>query len=293
MFVKYLLCLILIIKSIESKISIDIDTGIDNPDITVTYAGVQVDLISEDDVTKFNIDDDNLKDAVRTYFGKSPSGVYLKSPTPWGDLYKKYKFEQVSRVLSVKSARLKSITKNPAIITTQDFENASNKTIKVNTGITHTVENTLTTTWTEAKAFSITQEIEYDINVMFTKVSGKTGFSYTSTWGKSEEVTESITIGASTGMEAELQPGQAITAVLSAYTGVLEVEVVYAMSLRGNVVVNFKRSHNGHHFWGPPIQKILTTAGITNEFTAMETISFGFNVDASLKVFDRETGKPL
>ncbi|KAJ0170574.1 hypothetical protein K1T71_013945 [Dendrolimus kikuchii] len=292
MLIKIVL-LITILGYVQSKLSIDISTDPDDKDVSIEYSGIEISVITDEDISLFNIDTANLKAAFKKHYGKVPSNIYLKSPTPWGDLYETYKWEQVTKVLSVKSARVKSNVRNPIVVLTQDFVNLSNNTVKVNTGISHTVENTLTTSWNKEKEFTVSQEFEYDVNFLFGKAQGTTAFSYTTTWGTGAEQSETTTIGSTSAVETELAPGKAVTAILSANAGILEIEVIYKMSLRGNVAVNFKKAFRDHHFWGPPIQNVMASGGIDNEVTVYETIKFGYHVDASLKVFDRSTGKPV
>ncbi|CAG4960690.1 unnamed protein product [Parnassius apollo] len=292
-FIEALILFIVAAGIVDSKISLDINVGINDDDVTITYSGFEVDIIGHREIELFNIGNANIREAVKRHYHWSPSNVYLKSPTPWGDLFRKYNWEQVSRILTVKSARLKTIAMKPVIVLSHDFDNVSNKTIKVNTGISQTVENTISTSWTKSKETTVSQKIEYDVNVMFAKVMGTTGFSYTTSWGESEERSETITIGTTSGVETELQPGQAATAVLSANKGALEVEVVYLAKLRGNVAVNFKIPYKGHHFWGPSIDSVMKSGGLENEVIIKETIKLGFYTDASLKVYDKVSGLPL
>lgn len=291
---KIVKCVLLLfsLEMIHAKISIDV-TASNTSDILINYSGLDVNVITNEDINLFRINNKNVYDALKNYFGRKPNNVYLKSPTPWGDLYKKYKWEEVSRILTVKSAVLKNADKKPVIVMSQDFFNYSNKTVKVNTGISQTVENSITTSWSHTQELTITQEIEYDVNVIFAKVSGTTGISYTSTWGKNVEKSESVTIGTTTSMETELAPGQAATAVLSANRGSMELEIVYAASLRGNVAVNFKKPLNGHHFLGPRVEKVMDAGGLSNELTTVEIIRVGIYTDASLKVYDKASGFPL
>lgn len=284
--------LIALIKIVTAKISIEVNVD-NNNNVTISYSGIEVDVITDEDVKLFKVDKAHLEDALKQHYGKRASNIYLKSPTPWDDLYKTYKWEQVSRVLAIKSARVTGISKQPVVVLSQDFQNLSNQTIKVNTGISHSVENTLITSWSKSKEFTVSQEITYNINVVFAKVEGTTGLSFSTTWGVSEEKSETVNIGTNSGMETELKPGQAVTAVLSANAGYLEIEVVHTASLRGNLAVNYKKALNGHHFWGPPIQNVMKSGGIKNEITTLETVRFGFHVDASLKVYDKATGLPL
>lgn len=285
--------LLSLLEIVTAKVSIKVDVN-KSGNVTVAYSGVEVAVVTDEDIRQFNLNDTNLKIAVSKHYKSGrPRNVYLKSPTPWGDLFKTYHWEQVSRVLSIKSARVKNLTKNPIIVMSQDFENLSTKPVKVNTGISHTIENTLTTSWSKNREFTVSQEISYDVNLIFAKVAGVTGFSYTTNWGVSEEKSKSETIGANTGMETELQPGQAVTAVLSATAGFLEIEVVHKMSLKGNLAVNYRNPFKNHHFYGPPILSVLRSGDIPTEKTTIETIKFGYHVDATLKVYDKVTGLPV
>lgn len=282
----FLLLFLLSINKIESKIVIDISND------SVNYSGLEIETVTEDDINIF-FTNPTLKDAVKAHYGKKPSNVYYSKPTPWGDLYTTYKWEPIKKIVSIKRAQIKNISKKPVVILNQDFDNNSNYTIKVNTGISHTVENTITTSWSKSKEFTLSQEISYDINVLFAKLAGTTGISYTSTWGKSEEKSESITIGSTSAVETELKPGQSVKAELSVTAGYIEVEVTYKMYLRGNLAVHMKKKLNDHYFWGPLVQDVMESARVTNEKTVVETIKFGFHIDAKLKVSDKASGLPL
>ncbi|XP_050358174.1 spherulin-2A-like [Nymphalis io] len=278
---------------IEAKITINVTAGKNASDVEINYSGYDLDIIGDKEIELFNINKINLKKAVKNKYNMLPRDVFLKSPTPWGDLYKTYNWEQVSRLLKVKSARLKESTVKSMVVLSQDFENKSNVTIKANAGISQTVENTISTTWSRNKETTVSQDIEYDLNVILAKISGTTSFSYSSSVGKSEEKSETVTIGTTTNVETELQPGQAVTAVLSANRYNLEIEVLYEVTLRGNVAVNFRKAYNGHHFYGPSIKSILMSGGLNTEVTVTEIIKLGLYTDGSLKVYDKVTGLPV
>lgn len=179
----------------EGKITIDIETAKTISETNVRCSGYDIQVISDEDINLFNLNQLNLRRAVLNHYGAIPKDVYLKSPTPWGDLYKTHNWEQVCTIKKVKSATIKEGSIKSVVILSQDFDNSSNKTIKVNAGISQSVENTITTSWTSDREMTISQEIEYDLNVIFAKMAGTTSFSYTSSWGKSEEKSETVTIG--------------------------------------------------------------------------------------------------
>ncbi|XP_026744144.1 spherulin-2A-like [Trichoplusia ni] len=289
-----ILVLVILVKIVTGHITIKVNVD-ENKNVTITHYGSETNIITDEDMEAFNMPSNEgvLEDAVKEHLGKRPVNVYVKSPTPWGDLYKKYKWEQVSKVLSIKSVKVKSLTKRPIVLLSEDFHNLSDGPTKVNTGISHSIENTLTTSWTKEKEITVSQEIEYEFNVGLGKMSGTTGFSYTSTWGVGEEKSKTETVGTSSSMEKELQPGQSVTAVLSASAGYLELEIVYTAHLRGNLALNYRRAYRGHHFWGPLISDVMESGGLKNEITFKENVVFGFHVDASIKVYDKKTGLPL
>ncbi|XP_045457269.1 spherulin-2A-like [Melitaea cinxia] len=278
---------------ISAEIVINIAAGNNKSDVRINYSGVDVDIIGDREIELFHLDSFTLKRAVKKKYEVVPRDVFLKGPTPWGDLYKTYNWQEVTRVLEVKSAKLKHSAVKSVVVLSQDFENSVNNPIKVNAGISQTVENTIATTWSRTQETTFSQEIEYNLNVILAKLSGTTSFSYTSTVGKSQEKSESVTVGTTTGMEVELKPGQSVSAVLSANRYNLEVEVVYAVTLRGQVAVNFRKPYKGHHFYGPSIGSILKSGGLDTEVTVVENIQLGLFTDASLRVYDKVTGLPL
>lgn len=277
----------------DSKIKIDITASTNEKDVKVHYSGIETKVITEADMNLFKINQNIIRDAVQKYYGRKPSDVFLKSPTPWGDLYKKYNWKEVQTQLIVDKIKIKGIKNNTVIIINNDFNNFSNKTIKVNTGMTQTVENTVSTTWSKDKEVSVTQNFDYDVNVIFAKIAGSTGISYTTTWGKSVEKSESITVGSSTGVEVELSPKQAVTASLQATRGLVQIEIEYKLKLIGLVAINFKRKIKDHHFYSPSIETIMKAGDLKNFVKKTEIIQIGFYTDTSIKVFDKETGLPL
>lgn len=278
---------------VDAEIVINIAAGNNKSDVRINYSGVDVDIIGDREIELFHLDSFTLKRAVKKKYDVVPRDVFLRSPTPWGDLYKTYKWQEVTRVLEVKSAKLKHSAVKSVVVLSQDFENSINNPIKVNAGISQTVENTIATTWSRTQETTFSQEIEYNLNVILAKLSGTTSFSYTSTVGKSQEKSESVTVGTTTSMEVELKPGQSVSAVLSANRYNLEVEVVYAVTLKGQVAVNFRKPYKGHHFYGPSIGSVLKSGGLDTEVTVVENIELGLFTDASLRVYDKATGLPL
>ncbi|XP_049882323.1 spherulin-2A-like [Pectinophora gossypiella] len=275
---------------IQVEVSGEYDSN--NPNLGVYVSGSESDVISDQERNTFALNDNNLKDAVRAYFGQRPNDAYVRSPTPWGDLYKTYGWSQVLRSLVPRSGRIVKITSEPQIIMKQIFENNSTKPATFNVGISQSVQNTVSSSWQTGHQLSVGQEIKYEFNLGM-KFSGTTKFSYTSSWGQSTQKSTSVTIGATSAMQLTLQPGQSVLAELHASRGNIQVEIEYEANLAGATAVNYANTYKGHHFWALDVRAVMSAGGLKNSRLSKETINIGFYSDARVIVHDREIGQKL
>ena len=82
---------ILIQKSFRRlTMNIEIHAGKDKASSSVKVTGTVQHVITDEERQSFKLEDAQLKDAVKKYFGKRPNDAFLHSPTPWDDLYKTY-----------------------------------------------------------------------------------------------------------------------------------------------------------------------------------------------------------
>jgi hypothetical protein len=277
-------------------ISISINAGQDETSSSVTASGSVQHIITDSERTAFNIEDAALKAAVVKYlapvlpapfagfnpFGRAPDDAFLCSPTPWNDLYATYGWPQVQTLLVVQSATILGITSNPEIIATKNFKNTSNVPGTYHCDITQDVSFTHESNWSNTSAVEISQTISYEISFLGSGGGGESSFSYTETWEKGGSDSESITLGTSTGVDAELQPGQAVDAELTASRGELTVQIVYQLSLIGDVAVNFSNPWNGHHFWAYDLKSVMAAAGYPTTITSTQEITVGFYSSSSV-----------
>ncbi|XP_028165651.1 spherulin-2A-like [Ostrinia furnacalis] len=261
-----------------------------NQNMQVYYSGNEVAIISDEERNTFKIGDSALKDAVRSYFGQRPDDAYLRSPTPWGDLYQTYGWSQVTRTLVPRSAKVLTISSQPQIVMRQLFENNSTKPATFNVGISQTVQNTVSSSWSTGGQLTIGQEISYGINIEGIVGGGAVSYSYTNSWGRNTEQSQSVTIGASSGMEVLLQPGQGVVAELEATRGSMKVEVEYLASLDGANAVNYAKTYKGHHFWALDVRGVMSSGGISNAVVSREVLEIGFYSNAKVVVHDRALG---
>ncbi len=272
-------------------INISIVAGQDKSASTVNASGTIQDVISFDERVTFGLGDKQLKDAVNEYFGKSPNDAYLCSPTPWGDLYEKYSWPQVQRVLVVQKAEILGITSEPVIVKTQEFENSSSVKGTFNVAITESVNNTTSSSWNNVSTLSVGQKFKYGVKFLGSGAEGETSLSFSQSWGKGGQESKSITVGSTAGVSVELNPGESIVAQLSASRGVMKVRIHYNAYLIGNSAVNYNPKHKEHHFWSLGIRGVMSKAGISNSKKTTEDIEIGYYSNSKIELKDKKSGR--
>ena len=141
------------------------------------------------------------------YFGKKPADAYLHSPTPWGDLYETYCWQQVQTLLVVPKAKILGITSEPVIVKTQKFENNSSKKGTFNVAISETVQDTTTSSWSTGGTLTVGQKFEYKVKFLGTGGGGETSLSYSQSRGIDGSESKSTTVGSSSAVSVELATG--------------------------------------------------------------------------------------
>lgn len=267
-------------------IIISIVAGQDESASSVNASGSVQHIITDEERTTFRLGDKQLKDAVNAYFGKSPNDAYLHSPTPWGDLYKTYSWPQVQMVLVVQSAEILGITSEPVIVKTQEFRNNSSQKGTFNVSISETVNNTTSTNWSTGGTLSIGQKFEYGVSFLGTGAKGETSMSYSQSWGVGGGESKSVTVGSTSGVSVELDPGEAVVAELSASRGVMKVRIRYNAYLIGNTAINYNPTYKGHHFWSLGISGVMSSGGIFNSVKSTEDIEIGYYSNSKIELKD-------
>ncbi|XP_059047961.1 spherulin-2A-like [Achroia grisella] len=288
MALKYL-AIFIIIPIVYARIDIKIKASDDPTKQYVRVSGSDRNIISDTERHTFQLGDNNLKNAVNTHFGKRPDDAFLRSPTPWGDLYQTYGWNQVNCILTPSSARILGVSSTPTMVFTQIFHNNSSLSSTFNAQIQQQIQSTVTSTWEKEGAFTVGQEINYGYDIEVFAVTGTTSYSYTAKWGESVTKTESVTVGSQSGVEMPLQPGQSVVAELFATRGTMKIQVDYQARLSGSVAVNYSKKHNGHHFWRLDVNSVMRSANMKTSITSKEIIEVGFYSDSKVVVRDYDT----
>ncbi|XP_037293764.1 spherulin-2A isoform X2 [Manduca sexta] len=282
--------LFLLLPMVWAKINVNLTGTFDeyNPDLKIYVTGEDIALISEEEIKYFGLTDDCLKLGVKEYFGKEPNDVYLKSPTPWGDLYESLQWQPIYRILFPKNGKIINMAVKNVTIHQQTIENHTKQPFVYNVGIMKTVENTVKSTW-QNDGLTVIDDVSYDIDI---DSAGTTSFGYTSKWGHDSEQGQFITIGKSE-LEISLKPHQEITAKLQATKVILTFEVEYTSFLSGYLATIFADSHKGHKFWGLDIGAIMERSNLKNELQSKEEVEFTFYINSIIIVHDKEYGVKL
>ncbi|XP_022828433.1 spherulin-2A-like [Spodoptera litura] len=285
---KYFL-LFLIPALVECRISVKITAATSEAEAEVEYSGENVEIISDRERETFDIGDRSLKRAVEKFADAAPTDVYVRSPTPWNDVYKTYKWEQVKRILKPIRTRILGVHTKPVIVATREFENHSGVKAKYNAAIKQEIQETVSNTWSVGGELTVGQEIEYSVNFAAGSAGGKTSLSYAASWGNDTTKEKSATLGSSTGVEVELEPGQAVVASLTATQGTLDLEVEYEARLEGVVFANYRNKYRDHYFWAFPVSSVQLAGGLPRTVSSTEKISIGFYTSARVDIKDKVT----
>lgn len=258
-------------------INVKIVAGKDKASSSVTASGTILHVITDQERTNFGIGDSPLKNAVNAYFGKKPNDVYVKSPTPWDDLYKTYSWPQVTTNLTVVDAKVMEITSEPIILAKKTLRNNSNVPATFTADVSDSVSNTATSSWNASVTAGFSQTISYEVGIEgIAKVGGSSTFSFSGTYGQGGSHSSSTTVSSGQAVSVKLDPGQAVVANLNASRGTMKVRVTYDVHLEGDVAVNYNPTFKGHHFWALGIGGVMQAAGKPNTFTVTEDISVGY-----------------
>lgn len=286
---KFCAVLFLLPTLIAARINVHIVASDNESKRDVELSGHNIDLITDTERTAFQLNDDTLKNAASLYFGRRPADAYLRSPTPWGDLYQSFEWAQVSRILTPQKARILAVTSEPTIVATQIFHNNSTKTAQFKAQITQDVDNMVSSTWEKGCELSIGQSIEYGFDIAVASVSGKTEFSYTSNWGESATKSETVRVGTEAGVTISLEPNQTVIAELYATRGSMKIQVDYKASLSGSVAVNYDDVYRGHHFWSLDVNAVMKAGGLKRSVRSSEMILLNYYSDSKVVLKDSQT----
>jgi hypothetical protein len=275
---RLLLLLLPLLASCEIIIDIEA-TGSANTS-KVTASGSIADVISDEEMRSFGITENRLRDGAERHSGGRPQDVFVRSPTPWNDLYVSYKWPQVTRVFRPIRTEIIGIQSEPVIVATHYMENNSTKEGLFRAGVAQQLEDTVSNMWSQNNQLTLSQSVKYEVKMGLSSVTGESSLSYANSWGKTNTESVSKTVGSEAGVAVLLQPEQAANVSMTATRGAMTIRITYSATLTGTVACNYPKKYKGSHFWGYNINNVLNAANMQTSFTSTETIRIGFYTNA-------------
>ncbi|CAF2076466.1 unnamed protein product [Rotaria magnacalcarata] len=269
-----------------SGIDIKLTAGFDRKSSSIEANGSVEHVITDKEVIAFGLYGENLKNAVNKHSDQSPRDVYLHRPTPWGDLYKSYGWEEVKTVLKVIKSEILDVTSKPTIVAKKNLINTSPYRATFDASVSEDVKNTTQTMWSKTDTIDVSQSFNYSLKFLGTGTEGTTTMSYSHSWGQGGSETQEVTVGSRQGVSVPLEPKQSAVAQLTASKGSMKVRIVYNASLTGSVAVNYGKKHNGHHFWSYDISQVMADASLNNSLEFTEEIEIGYYSNSTVKLED-------
>lgn len=243
--------------------------------------GSQQHIITDKEKSTFKVGDADLKRAIGKYFGKEPNDAYLHSPTPWGDLYKRYDWTEVQTFLRPIKTEILKIDTKPTILATETLKNESSKKATFTAGISEQVSNTVSSSWQVSSKLSFSQSIKYEVSIL--GIGGETTFGFEQQFGTNKTNTHETTVGTTASVSVELEPNEEVIVELSASSGKMKVRITYEAELIGGTATNYDPTYKDHHFWCLPIGGVL---GSSNKVKMTEDLEIGFYSDSKVTIRD-------
>lgn len=246
-------------------------------------------IITDEEVEWFGVQETVLKNKIGLIWGKEPNDVFLHSPTPWGDLYKTYGWEQVQTVIALK---------NLPIIEA------------VNTDHVLKDQKTIVNNEKEKKTFEVEFSSEYDDYISCIECSAdipipgfidtKNYISYKTTFPPVDSQGEPLTLNSRISIwdskpshikgsteirkTIELEPGQSARAEYYVDVCTARIKVPFKMYLQGGVAMNYNPTYKGHHFYKVSIEYIMSESGIPNDYSYQQEIEVGFCANPRIEI---------
>ena len=268
---------------------VELDINEDPAKSTIKAVGSLSHIITDEERKTFRIEDSALKQAVAAYFGKIPNDAFVRSPTPWNDLYKTYNWEQVQLHLRVKEAKITGVSSRPTILLTQIFNNNSSKPATFDVSISQDVSDSCEANWSTTIGISVTQSVYYGTRFF----GGETSLTFSAEFQRGGSTQRMVTVGQTSGVMVDLEPGEAVRAKLSADYGTVQARITWEAFLSGISAVNYNPKYRDHHFWSLAIDGVRQSVNLPGRLEVVEDIEVGFYSNGEITLEDVDTEKRI
>ena len=261
-----ILAILLCAAVAEAQLSVSLNLG-DNP--TIEVQGQVIDKLRRDqlgDVLSGSTDLEKRVRKLRSHCG-SPDGIHLSDddglPKKLKGTFAKYRWKPATLTLRAQAARIVALTSKPVIVADQECGNPSHvKAFECFHEISRTVENSISREAHWDVSSTVTQTVSYEVggDAAGGKVGGSTSLSFTAGYGESTGMSESVTVGSTSGAKTTLDPGESVILQLSLTKGDLEAQVDYLRTVSGGVFYRYAKRCDGHYLWYSSLSKLYKPA---------------------------------
>ena len=231
----------------QPPIKIDITSDANPPQ----FSGSSSRTITNKDRDELGLSDDFVKQAVANQQNSRwPDDVFLVSPTPWDDLFRRYPTQETTMIMTPVKSSIVSKSSKPIILKSVNFDNKANIDATFSSSISTSVAETASSTFSSSTSFTAGVEVEVGIKAL--GGSATASMSFTSTSGRSVTEAKTVVVGSSDRVTVTLPPGGKAVAQLSSSQSIVKVRVEYDVRITGYVWTHWNPRHQGRYFWGYP-----------------------------------------
>nr|XP_021195732.2 uncharacterized protein LOC110380165 [Helicoverpa armigera] len=271
----------------DARITINVTISSDETDmkVNISYKGNHDKVVTDEELKLFNITYPRLNKGLRVELGKVPNDVFLKNPTPYGDLFEKFHWEPMKRRLTVKKTKILDIITEDVVLGSHEYINKATTSIKSKRTMNTTVINQFSSTWSK------TGLPDSEILTNYTMIFDYGNHTYVNKWRNESTKAAKMTIGVTKEGLITIKPKTTVVTKLIASKTIVLVELLYEAKLVGSIIANYAEVYGKYHFWAPSVKSIMKAGNMTNEVLTTEILEIRCFTNPRLQVYDKLTGK--
>jgi len=137
------------------------------------------------DQDAFRINDNVLKDLIAKDFkGKRPNDIFLKDPTPFGNLFTKNKWTPLTTTLQPFNFKLLSQQQKKTVLWSDSFTNNSSNPTNWSIFRNNTVTSTAISNWVLENSFGSDVSATSEVHIEIAEASRTVRSNFRHTWGQ-------------------------------------------------------------------------------------------------------------
>ncbi|KAJ8706007.1 hypothetical protein PYW07_010784 [Mythimna separata] len=277
--------LISTIITVNARIVINITVPFNETNVVRTiYRGSDGKVVTDAELKLFNITNDRLNEGMKETLTKVPDGIYLTDPTPHGDTFNKFHWQEMTRRLTIKNITIIDIVNEDVVLDKHEHINNTTDHIKAKRSMYRVIENRISSTW--AKTGLPRDEIFTNFTIDF----GNGNVSYVNKWRNESSYSVKGLIGVTKPWYILIKPGQTVVTELIASKTIVILKVVYEAQLVGSIIASYAKVYGTYHFYAPTVQNVMKAGNMTNEVVTSEFLEIRCFTNPRLKVYDKLTG---